>query len=319
MSPRGIAGKSVGAARARIDAILTKPARHNAVITCLARLLFPSEALAIAEPASFVADEDAEARLKNTCRILLAEDNVINQQVAAGILKRAGYIVDVVDDGIAAVDAAESARYGLILMDIQMPRMGGAEATNFIRKITGYRHTPIIAMTAHAMRGTREECLQAGMNDYVTKPFGPRDFLSVVRRWSSHAASRSTAKALQVAKAPTEPPILDVNHVAALKASMDQSDFDELIAGVPLRLQDRLNRLESAFRLGDFEALEHEAHTLISGAGNVGAKALSNLALEVEAGAAEKDHAKCATLMQAIGKNASMTLAALRAQGAPVA
>jgi signal transduction histidine kinase/ActR/RegA family two-component response regulator len=118
-------------------------------------------------------------------RALLAEDNVINQMVAKTLLEDAGYEVDVVEDGLKAIEAFRSASYNLILMDIQMPTMDGFEATEKIRdmeKETG-RHTPIIAMTAYAMKEDREKCLTAGMDDYISKPFKEKEFFEMLSKW----------------------------------------------------------------------------------------------------------------------------------------
>jgi CheY-like chemotaxis protein/HPt (histidine-containing phosphotransfer) domain-containing protein len=319
MSPLGIAAKTGGARRVRIDAVMTKPLSRKAVVACLAHLLFPDETLIAQENTSFLADQDARDRQGNVHRILLAEDNVINQQVASGILKRAGYTVDVVDDGVAAVGAARRATYDIILMDLQMPNMGGVEAANIIRKLAGFQYTPIIAMSAYAMQGTREECVRAGMDDYVAKPFDPRGFLAVVRRWASITDARSVADAPQAPAAASEPLLIDDTHIAALRATMEASDFDALIADVPARLRDRVERLQSVFETGDFAALEREAHKLISGAGNVGATALSMLAREIEASALMKDRGKVDSLMRGIGDKVSATLAALRVKDAAAA
>jgi signal transduction histidine kinase len=194
MSPLGIVVKMDAARSARIGAVVTKPPSHKAVIACLARLLFPGETLIPKEETGFLVDESPEARQKSGTRILLVEDNVINQQVASGILKRAGYVIHVVDDGLAAIDAAQNGNYDIILMDLQMPKMGGVEATTVIRKIARYEHTPVIAMTAHAMRETRDECLRGGMDDHVVKPFDPRGFLAVVRRWASVTETHASGK-----------------------------------------------------------------------------------------------------------------------------
>jgi signal transduction histidine kinase/HPt (histidine-containing phosphotransfer) domain-containing protein len=314
ISPLGIVDKTDGARSARIDAVVTKPPSHKAVIACLARLLFPAETPVPRQETSFLVDESLETRQKNVKRILLAEDNVINQQVASGILKRAGYVVDVVDDGLAAIDAAQCGKYDIILMDLQMPKMGGVEATATIRKIAGFEHTPVIAMTAHAMRETRDECLRGRMDDCVVKPFDPRGFLAVVRRWASVAETHSSAKTPEGATDPAPPPLLDEDHLAQLCASMDASDFDELIARAPARLQDRLERLDRAFASGDFETLEREAHTLIGGAGNIGAKALSALAFELETSSSERNRDKVDEIMRAIAKKAPATLAALHSR-----
>jgi signal transduction histidine kinase/HPt (histidine-containing phosphotransfer) domain-containing protein len=314
MSPLGIVVKMDAARSARIGAVVTKPPSHKAVIACLARLLFPGETLIPKEETGFLVDESPEARQKSGTRILLVEDNVINQQVASGILKRAGYVIHVVDDGLAAIDAAQGGNYDLILMDLQMPKMGGVEATTVIRKIARYQHTPVIAMTAHAMRETRDECLRGGMDDHVVKPFDPRGFLAVVRRWASVTETNAAGKVPEAATDPAAPLLLDDDHLAQLCAAMDASDFDELIARAPARLQDRLERLDRAFASGDFETLEREAHTLIGGAGNIGAKALSALAFELETSSSERNRDKVDEIMRAIAKKAPATLAALHSR-----
>jgi CheY-like chemotaxis protein len=117
--------------------------------------------------------------------ILLVEDNLINQKVATIILNRLGYAVHVVANGLMAVEAVKTLPYALVLMDCQMPVMDGFEATQTIRR--GERGTghiiPIIAMTANAMQGDRERCLEAGMNDYLTKPIDQNALFNVLQRW----------------------------------------------------------------------------------------------------------------------------------------
>jgi CheY-like chemotaxis protein len=124
-------------------------------------------------------------RPRRQARVLLAEDNPINQKVATRMLDRLGHIVDVVDNGLAAIEAASRARYDVILMDCQMPRMDGYSATAEIRRIEGAsRHTPIIAMTANAMQGDRERCLAAGMDDYVPKPIRSEQLYGALGVWT---------------------------------------------------------------------------------------------------------------------------------------
>ena len=116
-------------------------------------------------------------------RILLAEDNPVNQRVAAAILTRAGHTVDTVANGIEAINAVKSRHYDVILMDVQMPEMDGVAATKAIRAFAGEkRNIPIIAITANAMAGDREEYLEAGMNDYLPKPFKPNELLTAIDR-----------------------------------------------------------------------------------------------------------------------------------------
>jgi signal transduction histidine kinase/CheY-like chemotaxis protein len=130
-------------------------------------------------------------------RLLLAEDNAINRKLAVTLLKKAGFQIDTVEDGLQAVEAVQRARqrgepFHLILMDVQMPEMDGFEATQRIRALEGQAiHTPIIAMTAHAMKGDRERCLEAGMDDYITKPFDPDKLFGVIEQWGKPEEPRA--------------------------------------------------------------------------------------------------------------------------------
>jgi CheY-like chemotaxis protein len=115
--------------------------------------------------------------------ILLAEDNRVNQMVAQAMVKKMGYACEVVDNGADAVAGVASGRYSMVLMDCQMPGMDGYEATRRIRALDGpLSRIPIVAMTANAMQGDRERCIEAGMDDYVSKPIDPTEFKNTVRK-----------------------------------------------------------------------------------------------------------------------------------------
>jgi CheY-like chemotaxis protein/HPt (histidine-containing phosphotransfer) domain-containing protein len=117
---------------------------------------------------------------------LLAEDNPINQKLAIILLQKAGYSVDAVDNGLRALEKVKSENYNVVLMDVQMPDMDGFEATRSIRQweAVNNRHIPIIAMTAHALKGDRDLCLESGMDDYVTKPLDPKVLFAAIDRWT---------------------------------------------------------------------------------------------------------------------------------------
>jgi CheY-like chemotaxis protein len=125
------------------------------------------------------------SRLSHKARILVVEDNPINRKVAVKQLQLVKTPVDAVEDGTLAVEAVKKEKYDLILMDVQMPKMDGLTATKIIRQELNMKDIVIVAMTAHAMREDKQECLAAGMNDYITKPFKPTELYRVLLKWLS--------------------------------------------------------------------------------------------------------------------------------------
>ncbi len=165
-------------------AYLSKPVRQAQLRACLSSLVRGREEPPSAAPVEPSSTPEAPARRR--IRILLAEDNRTNQIVARRFLEKVGYRVDAVANGVEAIEALRSMPYDLVLMDVQMPEMDGLEATRLIRDAaTGVQNPriPIIAMTAHAMKGDRERCLDAGMDDYVAKPVSPTALTAAVARW----------------------------------------------------------------------------------------------------------------------------------------
>ena len=198
-------------------------------------------------------------------RILVADDNPVNQQVAAGMLRRGGHQVDVVGDGAAAIEAVAKGNYHLVLMDIEMPEMDGFEATRRIRALgSPIGAVPIIALTAHAMRGDEARCIDAGMSDYMPKPISRQRLDEAVRTWGRHAPAVD-----RVERGPT----------------IDQNTLDELIqtmgadAGLLFEtfLSDsavRASAIRAAAANNDKARLELELHSLSGAAGTMGLPAL---------------------------------------------
>ncbi|ULA61426.1 MAG: Histidine kinase [Nitrospira sp.] len=188
-----------GTARALgISAYLTKPLRHTQLLECFCQLLDVAQTDAAPDTASTGAPPLvtrhtlSQAPTAATTRLLLAEDNPVNQKVACKMLEKLGYRVDIASNGQEAVAAHERMRYPLIFMDCQMPEVDGFEATALIRKMEGRSaHTPIVAMTANAMQGDRERCLEAGMDDYVAKPVRPKDLQTVLDTWLGNHAEKT--------------------------------------------------------------------------------------------------------------------------------
>jgi len=201
--------------------------------------------------------------------VLVAEDNQVNQLVATRILEKLGHRVTVVSNGREALVAAQAGKFDLIAMDVQMPELDGLDATGAIRaweKSTG-THIPIIAMTAHAMKGDRERCLAAGMDGYTSKPIRIRELEQAI----AQLVSPSKPAEGPLPEQTREDGVIDC---AALLAGVagNRRLLRELVrlflADCPLRLRG----IKEAVRRGDAEALRKEAHTLKGSVGNFAAK-----------------------------------------------
>jgi CheY-like chemotaxis protein len=174
--------------QAGIAAYLTKPVRQSQLFDCL-MLVMGTSRQTVGSPSQTTRPlidcyRLAQVKAEAQPRILVAEDNPINQKLAVRLLEKLGYRADVANNGHEVVEALGRIPYAAVLMDCQMPQMDGYEATAAIRqRESSSRHIPIIAMTANAMQGDRERGLAAGMDDYLTKPVGAEALAAVLRRW----------------------------------------------------------------------------------------------------------------------------------------
>ena len=220
-------------------------------------------------------------------RILLAEDNITNQQVALGILKKFGLSADIANNGAEAVKALESIPYDLVLMDLQMPIMGGIEATREIRNMQSSvlnHNVPIIAMTANAMQSDRNLCIEEGMNDFLPKPISSVAFREALIRWLPKGEGRTAAAAGPSLSSETgEGEAIVFDQSGVLERMMDDSDlatlvFDTFLADMPLQIEALQVLLES----GDAPASMRHAHSIKGAAANVGGERLRKVAAEME-------------------------------------
>ena len=181
----GLRGDAVRLQEAGFSVYLTKPVKQTDLRKCLETALSRKKAdEEKSGTGSIITKYSVPEEAKRSLRILLAEDNAINQLVATKILDRLGYRSDAVSNGRQALDAVNSGSYDLVLMDCQMPEMDGFEATGLIRRSeTAGRRIPIVALTASALEGDREACIAAGMDDYLAKPIQPAALAQVVERW----------------------------------------------------------------------------------------------------------------------------------------
>jgi signal transduction histidine kinase/CheY-like chemotaxis protein len=171
---------------ASVDALLAKPVKPSALYDALVTVLAGAEPRFKLERAPD-ASSDPHLAKRHPLKILLAEDNAVNQKLALRLLANMGYIPDVVGDGMQALAALDGSDHDVVLMDIQMPELDGLEATRRIRKQWPDRKLHIVAMTANAMAGDRDACIAAGMNDYVSKPIRPAELAAALNKAPSHA------------------------------------------------------------------------------------------------------------------------------------
>ncbi len=167
-------------------AYLTKPIKQSLLLDCMKVVKGINADPERRRAGKILTKYSIPEEKKKGIRILLAEDNAVNRMLAQKILQKAGFTSDTVENGREAVEALEARHYDIVLMDVQMPVLDGFEATALIRDSTSERisQTPIIAMTAHAMKEDRDRCLDAGMDDYVSKPINPQEFIEAVEKWT---------------------------------------------------------------------------------------------------------------------------------------
>jgi CheY-like chemotaxis protein len=170
--------REVGAEDLEFAAYLTKPLKPSALYDAVADLFARNGISTKSETAK--PGIDAELGKRHPLRVLLVEDNAVNQKLALRVLEQMSYRADIASNGIEAVESIQRQTYDVILMDIQMPEMDGLEATRAIRKLTDVTQPHIIAMTANALEGDREMCLAAGMNDYISKPIRVNELVAAL-------------------------------------------------------------------------------------------------------------------------------------------
>jgi PAS domain S-box-containing protein len=216
-----------------------------------------------------------------TGRVLVAEDNLTNQKVARLLLERLGCRVDTVANGREAVDAMRRARYDLVLMDCQMPELDGYAATREIRKNEASmgRSTPIIALTANAQHGDREQCIAAGMNDYLSKPIRGEALTAVVGTWLVKNR-RDSPEPVEADK--PEPDPITARFQELAEAGFDEQDLRELVECFVSSTPDVLRQLGVAIGRQQFEAAANTAHQMRGSLGNLGLNDLANSVLLLE-------------------------------------
>ena len=256
-------------------------------------------------------------------KILLAEDSLINQRVALGFLGQWGHTVLIANNGQEAVDAVQREPFDLVLMDVQMPKLNGYEATGAIRQLeqgTG-RHIPIIAMTAEAIKGDRERCLEAGMDSYVSKPIDQQALYDAIQQWPAGVLSVSDASqsapsasaSSPTTTAATSPPddgVIDWN-VARKITDGDHEMLCEIVELVKVQCPQLLSDMRRALSASDAVLLQRSGHTLHGSAEYFGSRRLSELAHQVELQGRHGDFQDAPATIKALEEAAAHFLAAI--------
>jgi PAS domain S-box-containing protein len=220
------------------------------------------------------------------CRLLLAEDNLINQQVAVEMLRMAGAEVDVVDTGRKAIQAAKQKEYDLILMDVQMPEMDGYQATRYLRRQTRFSQLPIVAMTANVMSGDRDKCLQAGMNDHLTKPVIQHDLYAALAKWLDREQQMqqiSLPEASTTAFHTAEQNNPEIDFEFGLNQFLGKhSAYVKSLQQFSEQYRASVNRLQELIISEDEQEARRLMHTVKGVAGNLGCWQLQHSAAELE-------------------------------------
>jgi CheY-like chemotaxis protein/HPt (histidine-containing phosphotransfer) domain-containing protein len=213
-------------------------------------------------------------------KILLAEDNFINQKVALRIMSEAGYKADAVMNGFQAVKAVEDNKYDVILMDVQMPEMDGMTATRKIRELKIENgKVPIIAITAHALMGDKEKCLEAGMDDYLSKPIRSEILIQKLDKWLQVQAG--TKEAEDKSKSPSKDVVFDFEHLEKMSAGDKEFEAD-LIETYLDDVITRVQNLEIAIEKSESNKVINEAHTIKGASYSVGARKVGDEAYGIE-------------------------------------
>ncbi|MDH4322033.1 MAG: response regulator, partial [Desulfobulbaceae bacterium] len=272
-------GKDLDAAQAACDGLINKPIKPKALLRAIMEL-FGHAAQEYEKPDR----PETETTDLAGMRILLVEDNITNQIVAKAMLKNYGLAVDIAENGKEALRALQENRYDAVLMDVQMPEMDGHEATRRIRAELGLNDLPIIAMTAGAMIGDREKCLDAGMNDYISKPIDCSLLQACLRKFLHRPLASATAPADATALPPGIPPAMPGLEIATTLTRME-NDWELYISTIvefPSFYGDSPEQLEKSLAEEDYDSARRLAHTLKGLGATFGMESVHATALAIE-------------------------------------
>ncbi len=260
------------------DAYLTKPIRQSQLFDILVNLFVTGEPVIPEDEPKTLLDHELSEKLP--LRILVAEDNVINQKVALRILQNMGYVADAVSNGLEVLEALERQKYDLLFLDVQMPEMDGLTAAGIIvGKWQAYDRPKLIAMTANAMIGDRERCLEAGMDDYISKPIRVEEVQDIIQRWGfavRQTKARSASGAAEV--------FIDSGKINGLIriGRGDEAFINELVSMYTEQAPYYMEQMDEMVKNKDMKRLTEFAHTLKGTSANLGALKMTHICELIE-------------------------------------
>lgn len=262
------------AERENIETLLIKPINASVLFDAIMRLLQPE----LVKQQPLLADDS----LWLTGRVLLVEDNPINQTVALELMHTVGLVADTADNGAEAVEAVQQHDYDLVLMDLQMPVMDGLHATGLIRQ-KGLTELPIVAMTAHAMEGDKQRCLDSGMNDHIAKPIDPELFFALLQQWLPRAptAPRSKVVEQQLHNNLDDVEGIDIEW-GITRVGGNRALYFKLLMDFYAHHKNSLAEAEQAIAETDYDTARRIVHTLHGVSANLGAHMLEKDACQLE-------------------------------------
>jgi CheY-like chemotaxis protein len=297
---------NVSEAARLLDAVINKPVTPSGLLDAL--MTCTSDQQTKPHPPSLPKATHTDL---SGLHVLLVEDNKFNQQLANALLVRAGIEVGIADDGVEALQALQREKFDAVLMDMQMPKMDGLEATRHIRKDLALADLPIIAMTANAMRGDRESCLAAGMNDYLSKPLHYQTLYTTLARWTHRDESAEWKDATGIQQPHDRQSVLDAANAMARMGGQELY-LSMLARFIPSQGQS-VQSIQDALAVNDRSAAERLAHTLKGVAASVGATALAEAASQLEQAIMAENTEEYPQLTEAIAAKLDQAVAAVEA------
>jgi PAS domain S-box-containing protein len=289
------------------SAFVSKPIKQSQLYNIILNVTLKDSKEQIEEIKKKVLDRNMSEKIP--MRILVAEDNIINQKLILKILAQLGYKADVVGNGMEVIDTLKRQRYDMIFMDIQMPEMDGLEATKFINQTWHNEDRPtIVAMTANVMHGDKEKCINAGMDDYISKPVLIEEVQKLIIKWAEFAMSKKSISRTNIKTSL----MLDSDIIYGLK-ELDESDHFKEVVNLYLEVAPVLiTEIRRSFSDKDYDSLKRAAFNLKRASLNLGANRLAEVCVKVESIDDKPDEDEIEKLVERLENIYNLTLAEIK-------